>query len=65
MCEPDHIISQVITGAKGSVLIDGKCHEGCNRVVIGDSVDVKHRIGNQTIIDNVDVLNETADRRLG
>ena len=35
------------------MLIDGKCHEGCNQVVVGSSVKVKCRIGDQTIIDTV------------
>ena len=55
MCEPDYIISHVITGAESLVLIDGKCCEGSNRVVIGRSVKVKHRIGDQTIIDNCQI----------
>ena len=52
MCEPDYIISHVITGAESLVLIDGKCHEGSNQAVVGESKDVKRRIDDQTIIDN-------------
>ena len=52
MCECDYIISHVITGAESLVLIDGKCCEGSNRVVVDHSIKLKHRIGDQTIIDN-------------
>ena len=52
MCKPDYIISHIITGVESSALIDGKCHEGGNQVVLGDSIDVNCRIGEQTIIDN-------------
>ena len=53
MCEPDYIISHVVTGAESSALIDGKCHEGRNQVVVGDSIDIKCRIGDQTNIDKL------------
>ena len=46
MCEPDYISSCIITGAEGSMLIDGS---------IMKAVDVKCRIGDQTIIDNSQV----------
>ena len=55
MCEPDYIISHVITGAKSSALIHGKCPEGGNWVVVGHSIKSKHRIDDQTIIDNCQV----------
>ena len=52
MCEPDYIISRIITGAESLALIDGKCREGSNRIVVDCSIKIKHRIDDQTIIDN-------------
>ena len=32
-----------------------KCCKGCNRVVVGHSVNVKHKVDDQTIIDNCQI----------
>ena len=32
-----------------------KCHKGCNQVVISCNVNVKHRIDDQTIIDDCQI----------
>ena len=55
MCEPDYIISHVITGAESLVLIDGNCCKGCSRVVMGCSIKIKHSIDDQTIRDNCQI----------
>ena len=55
MCEPDYIISCVVTGARSLALIDGNCGKGCNQVVMSCSVKIKHRIDDQTIIDNCQI----------
>ena len=55
MCEYDYIISQVVTGAGSSALIDGSCRKRRGRVVVGHSVKLKHSVDNQTIIDNCQI----------
>ena len=51
MCEPEYILSCVITGAESLALIDGNCHKGHSRVVVGYSIKIKCSIGDQTIKD--------------
>ena len=55
MCECDHIISCIITGAGSLALIDGNCLKRCIQVVVGHSVKLKHSIVDQTIIDNCQI----------
>ena len=55
MCECDYIISHIITGAESLALIDGNCHKGCNQIVMGRSVKLKHSIDDQTIMDNCQI----------
>ena len=55
MCKCYYIISHVVTGARSSALIDGNCRKGCNQVVVGHSVKLKHSIDSQTIIDNCQI----------